>query len=151
MRIYVFLFGFLFLAILWGASLQDQREGAVPPLDRKMRTRHVVPRAPWVRDGIPREEWLRGARERADRELEEYREAAYLKQLMDRETAVGNCIAVSIAPCDCTGQAVEFVRAMQSENRMSMTRRRRLTASQNLAELCLALEEGVSLSDTLRP
>ena len=39
---------------------------------------------------------------------------------------------------------------MQGDDRMSMTRRRRLGASRSLAELCLAVEEGVSLSDMLR-
>lgn len=77
-------------------------------------------------------------------------EARHLHQLMDRETAMGNCIAIATGPCDCTAQAVEFVRAMQNEDRMSMTRRRRLSASQELAELCLAVEEGVSLSDMVR-
>ena len=77
-------------------------------------------------------------------------EAAHLRRLMARERAVRNCIAIARNPCDCTAQAVEFVRAMQNENRMSMTRRRRLNASQELAEMCLAVEEGVSLSDMLR-
>ena len=77
-------------------------------------------------------------------------EAAHLGRLTDRETAMGNCIAIAGGPCDCTAQAVEFVRAMQDEDRMSMTRRRRLNAAKQLAELCLTAEEGVSLSDMLR-
>ena len=98
-----------------------------------------------------RERALRADRDAAVAEyLEEYREAVHLRELMNRETAVGRCIAVAVRPCDCTAQAVSFVRAIQGEERMSMTRRRRLDASWQLAELCLEFEERLLLSDYLR-
>lgn len=80
----------------------------------------------------------------------ERREMAHLRRLMDAERAVERCVAIMVAPCDCTAQAVQFARAMQGETRMSMTRRRRLEASRDLAATCLAVEEGVNLDDYLR-
>ena len=80
----------------------------------------------------------------------ERREMAHLRRLMDAERAVERCLAVMVAPCDCSPQAVSFVRVMQGESRMSMTRRRRLDASRDLAAACMAVEEGIDLDDWLR-
>ena len=98
-----------------------------------------------------RERALRAERDAAVAEYrKEYREAAHLRELYDLKMAVGQCVRMMPGPCDCSVHAVSFVRAMQGEERMSMTRRRRLDASWRLAELCLGYEEGVTLSDYLR-
>lgn len=152
----------LFLLFLWAAAVRDSYQRQFSP-SRPVTSRPAAP-AP-VRESPGRaiqpppwgwtEEEAAEARERAaaarERAAAENRERAHLRRLMDAERAMEQCVALMVAACDCTAQAVQFARAMHDETRMSMTRRRRLDASMNIARLCLEIEEGVSLDDYLSP